>query len=243
MYACSIGPKGVAAESASNASIEARRFCRFGPNCEFARKGQCFFVHSPQELKYRPPKPIGYPVRSRGSSNYDDYDDFYYGESTENDYYYGNSQYEGHEVSDYDRSGICESERVKKSTNSTEPALIAMELAVQIRDFATTPEHLQLLMQAMTVLAASERADNNGGGVVNAALTLSKSLGPTQDTSASNKTNTDLESNSRLHTTFSLHVDNHSPLPDDVKTNFKTAHEEAGGSAETDLPDGSCAQQ
>lgn len=47
-------------------------------------------------------------MRSRGSSNYDDYDDFYYGESTENDYYYGNSQYEGHEVSDYDRSGICE---------------------------------------------------------------------------------------------------------------------------------------
>ncbi|KAF4679272.1 hypothetical protein FOZ60_015261 [Perkinsus olseni] len=159
------------------------KFCRYGPNCEFARKGQCFFVHSPQELKYRPPKPIGYPVVA--SLRMMSMTTFYYGEA-ENDYYFDDQYYgQGQDVSsaDYERSGINnEPERERKATpNTTEPALIAMELAVQvvwdcgdfaftsfapstIRDFATTPERLQLLIQAMGVLASSEATDENGGG-------------------------------------------------------------------------------
>ncbi|KAF4664873.1 ATPase AAA domaincontaining protein, variant 2 [Perkinsus olseni] len=215
------------------------KFCRYGPNCEFARKGQCFFVHSPQELKYRPPKPIGYPVRPRGSQ-YDEYDDFYYGEA-ENDYYFDNQYYgQGQDVSspDYERSGINnEPERDRKATpnTTTEPALIAMELAVQIRDFATTPERLQLLIQAMGVLASSEATDENGGdAVANVALTLAASLGVPSPTPSN--------ANTHRPTVSPSQVEGHpAALPEEVKRKFKMSPEIAG-SAETDVPGGSCAQ-
>ncbi|KAF4705839.1 BolA-like protein 3, variant 2, partial [Perkinsus olseni] len=102
------------------------KFCRYGPNCEFARKGQCFFVHSPQELKYRPPKPIGYPVRPRGSQ-YDEYDDFYYGEAG-NDYYFDDQYYgQGQDVSsaDYERSGINNEVSACPSTSSWDQSLVS----------------------------------------------------------------------------------------------------------------------
>ncbi|KAF4736575.1 hypothetical protein FOZ63_007026 [Perkinsus olseni] len=70
------------------------KFCRYGPNCEFARKGQCFYVHSPQELKYRPPKPQDYPYsRDRHDMGY------YYAPP------YGGSQQQYDEYDDYANSG------------------------------------------------------------------------------------------------------------------------------------------
>ncbi|KAF4662251.1 ATPase AAA domaincontaining protein [Perkinsus chesapeaki] len=169
------------------------KFCRFGQNCEFARKGQCFFVHAPQELKYRPPRPDGYPVRDRAAEGYDDYDNYYYGDGEyyPNGQYYDNPSNETEVVEGYqqqeDGYGYQTVEaQVGRKTSSTEPALVAMELAIQIRDFVTTQDRLQLLVQAMNVLASSEAAegDKSSCGIGNVASTLATSFGGSPATSS-----------------------------------------------------------
>ncbi|KAF4722748.1 hypothetical protein FOZ63_000873, partial [Perkinsus olseni] len=198
------------------------KFCRYGPNCEFARKGQCFYVHSPQELKYRPPKPQDYPYsRDRhdmgyyypppyGGSQQQQYDDEYDDYANSGYYHYddhdncvangeerlptgypskdsncrafstapdaGMDYYQGYAKEYYQNftnaaaprttstaasctPASCSSPMLVDSSDalpsSEEPALKAMEIAIQIRDFARTSDRMLLLLQALSILSTS----------------------------------------------------------------------------------------